>query len=371
MNDQAGSIVLEAPLYFVHIPKTAGGTLKAIIARAYGKRAMVDAGNYLLNPEQSKQRALARPRSNRITIGHVPLGFFRSSMDERARVITMMREPVERVLSHYFSHVHNRVSIDGKLIQSLGEALGGGLPQLSNLATRFLCDSPEGTIDAEALSQAKQNLRSFAFVGLQERFEESVILLHQVLGLSEVFPYGERRHANEDRPTALDLSGRERQAVIDQNALDLELYETATEVFEAAFRDVRPMVASNLESLRERSLAELREYEASVQKALDFLSRSLAPGETRLVADLIDASAAAGIPLRPFKRAFNQYRYGGRFVVGTVDGQGVFTAAQQKVGLVRLKALVNPLLRRLTDEEPTFEVIYPRQYGIPGPGGED
>ena len=68
-------------------------------------------------------------------------------------------------------------------LRSIGQALDLDLPQLTNLSTRFLCDEPSGELSADLVAQAKKNLRSFAFVGLQERFDEFMDGLQQALGL--------------------------------------------------------------------------------------------------------------------------------------------------------------------------------------------
>ena len=39
-------------------------------------------------------------------MGHVPYGLFRRHLPEDTRYMTFLREPVDRVLSHYYRHIH-------------------------------------------------------------------------------------------------------------------------------------------------------------------------------------------------------------------------------------------------------------------------
>jgi hypothetical protein len=100
-------------LAFVHIPKTAGATTKVMLANAYSRKALRDAGNFVTGKEQTEHRVAFRSggwdrwrqRGGRATVGHVPYGLYRRYLPADTRYMTFLREPVERVLSYYHRHL--------------------------------------------------------------------------------------------------------------------------------------------------------------------------------------------------------------------------------------------------------------------------
>jgi hypothetical protein len=234
-------------LAFVHIPKTAGGTVNSMFLSAYEPADVGKAGNYMKFAEETAEK-LRRPRVLRakVAIGHVPLGVFREALPEDTRYMTFLREPVDRVLSHYYRH------LDHKLVatSSLEEALEKGVPDICDLSTRFLSGTTSATdpLGSEHLETAKANLADFAFVGIQERFEESVAILKRMLELGPV--RYENQHVSGDRPTASTISAERRRLILERNAMDSELYEFGVKLFERAVEEAGPSLAAEAEEIR-------------------------------------------------------------------------------------------------------------------------
>jgi Sulfotransferase family len=245
---------------FVHIPKTAGGTVTSMFAAAYSKQGIGKTGNYARGPEKTERKIARRPggweewqrRGGRVSVGHTPYGLFREHLPADTRYMTFLREPVDRVLSHYYRHIQiqdpKRAASyvpepwtpeqGGKVrAASIEQALVDmRLPQINNLATRFLCGHryPMGELPASAVDDAKENLRGFAFIGIQERFEESLVLLQRMLGLTSL-PYEDRHVSVEGRRPGVDEITDEHRALIEEhNQLDAELYRFGLGLFEEA-----------------------------------------------------------------------------------------------------------------------------------------
>ena len=97
-----------------------------------------------------------------------------------------------------------------------------------NLQTRMLSGLPEpfGEVDDEMLERAKHNLRDgLVFFGLTERFDESLVLAKQRLGLRSIL-YRSNSRVNTSRPRGDEIpptaaSGRA------CNRYDTELYHYA------------------------------------------------------------------------------------------------------------------------------------------------
>ena len=95
-------------LVSIHIPKTAGTSLFKILGEVYGKRyvARVDFRHHLnmlfLNEKEFSQKEF--PDHLKVIHGHINPRSLRKHIDinENARIITWLRDPVERVVSDYY-----------------------------------------------------------------------------------------------------------------------------------------------------------------------------------------------------------------------------------------------------------------------------
>jgi hypothetical protein len=232
-------------LVFVHIPKTAGTTLRTVLgANEPGSRSR-GLGNVFKGGGGTSKGLLDRLRKDngpdlrRVALirGHFPLGI-RDYLpkDREVACFTFLREPADRLLSHYFA------------IREYGR--GYGLPPLpedaslddaiergyihDNLQTRMLCGLPDpfGEVDDEMLEQAKANLRDgLVFFGLTERFDESLVLAKRRLGFSRIL-YRSSSRVNATRPRGRDVPAGLRAAAERSNRYDIELYRYAQELFE-------------------------------------------------------------------------------------------------------------------------------------------
>ena len=295
-------------LAFVHIPKTAGGTVTKMLADAYGSK--FDAGNFFRGPEKTLNKIGHRPRGGwaswydrggRLAVGHVPYGVFRDHLPAETRYMTFLREPVDRVLSHYFRHFWPaRFHTE---IESLNEAMiERSQPELNNFATRFLCGDPDPLreLPPTAVDDAKANLSRFEFVGIQERFDESVALLQRLVGLD--FVPSADRHVNRLRPSVDDLPAEEKALIEEHNKLDLELYEFGVGLLADALSGADERFDADARRLRELSAAANEADEEEVQVACEFLDRELPPGTEKLGSVVEAAAEAAGLGRQQLKR---------------------------------------------------------------------
>jgi hypothetical protein len=319
---RAGTDGGEPPLMvFVEIPQTGGRRISSMFADAWPKGAVHKSGNYFRGREKTMVKVIRKPggweswhgEGGRLTVGNNPYRVFHEHLPAGCWYMTLLREPVDRVLFNYRQLAEREPATtdpaDGPVGEpartapsSLEAALADpGMLELSNLATRFLCDDPDSDdLGSGALDEAKVNLRDFAFVGIQERFEESVALLQLGLGLAAI-PYGEERsidvHAGSDE---------ERTLIEEHNRLDVELYAFACELFEERLAAAGPELTRHLEQLRAASAAAQGDDGTAVQEACEWLDRELPAGATKTRASVMAAARAAGIKSATMKRAIRQ-----------------------------------------------------------------
>jgi len=220
-------------LLFLHIPKTAGTTLTSVLLRQYPPESIFEI--YGLVPDQRieelKTCSPGRRRAVQCVIGHFYFGLD-ELFDEPCRYITMLRDPVERVISSYYhilrtpdNWLYRDVAGSGMTLERYVNCEGRTVHETRNMQTRMMAGTAwDCILDEASLKTAKENLDKCAAVGVVERFDESLVLFRRRLGWTGIRYLKMRvggRPKSEGVPPALLAEIRSR------NALDVELYQHA------------------------------------------------------------------------------------------------------------------------------------------------
>jgi hypothetical protein len=216
---------------FLHLPKAAGQTLNAILARQYDPRATV-----VITDPSSVARALGREeRPPALVRGHVPYGIHEAiGMD--ALYITMLREPVSRVVSVYRFVWRNPDHPLHTVVRSNGMTLRDFVTHdvdredVFNGQTRLIAGRSDADPDSTALVRAKEHLRDMAAVGIVEKFDESVMLFRE--RLDWMVPFYTKRNVAPQRSDTEKLSPDVRELIESMNRLDIDLYRDALCLFD-------------------------------------------------------------------------------------------------------------------------------------------
>ncbi|NJL90035.1 MAG: sulfotransferase family 2 domain-containing protein [Coleofasciculaceae cyanobacterium SM2_1_6] len=273
-------------IFFMHIPKTAGTTLRQIIQQQYGEEHIfsayigvgattlqehIDKLKLRLNSQSNQQsnqqlnqqlNQLDSPLNQRLTqsrnqsanqsinaplkpevkliLGHIGFGLH-EILGRELKYMTFLRHPVDRVISWYY---HQQRVKDAKYHQesqdlSLRELITTLQPiPTDNHQTRYLSGDwlqqqlgqtgvSYGECDRELFNQAKENLRQyFCIVGIQEDFDGSLALCKKVLQWQQIDYIPE--NIGKDKAK---LAQSEIDFVAKCNPWDLELYEYAKTLF--------------------------------------------------------------------------------------------------------------------------------------------
>jgi hypothetical protein len=150
--------------------------------------------------------------------------------------ITMLRRPVDRVISNYCfvartpEHRHYE-TVTGEGGMSLYEYVSSGVNKaLDNQMVKNISGSNTKNMksDREALRKAKRNMKKwFGVVGLVEHFDRSITLMKKKYKWKDV-SYCKKKVSN-DKPNRQDLADRTINEIKKKNQLDLELYRFAEE----------------------------------------------------------------------------------------------------------------------------------------------
>lgn len=238
-------------LIFLHIPKTAGTTLNRIIESQYSPFAIFTMDPYRIRAtaERFKRLPEARRRRLRVVRGHLFYGLHQF-LPQGATYITMLRDPVARVLSAYYFVLRRPLNPLHRKLKR--ERLGVEdclrlFPHRQNLQCRFIAgvEDPVAS-DERLLETAKENLtKSFSVVGICERFEESLLLMSKTFGWDVAFY--ENKKVSKSRPV---VEPNLVALIREHNRLDDELYEFGKKLFEQTLRKKEDAVREGLEILR-------------------------------------------------------------------------------------------------------------------------
>jgi hypothetical protein len=226
------------PVIFIHIPKAAGRTIRSIVTRQYAPGEILPIEGQLGEPHIPP---LEDTRRARMVIGLVHYGFHQQ-LPSPSTYLTLLREPVSRVLSLYRyiianqrHHLHEWVASKG-LIGFVSSDVD--THEVENGQTRQIAGITErSSLDPSSLARAKQHLEeSFTAVGLVERFDESIMLFKRRLGWR--LPFYVRK--NVTGTPATRATDEALEIIRSRNTLDIQLYEFGRDLFDREMRREGP-----------------------------------------------------------------------------------------------------------------------------------
>jgi hypothetical protein len=234
--------------FFLHLPKTGGTSLRKMLQRRLGRASMLEIYSW-----HAEQDLLGADRSvveaHRLVAGHFRVDAWLPFED--LPLITMLREPVDRVASHYrYGRSWDQARFhDESCAMSLREfALADLDRSLNNCQTHCLCTAtvaihadelraspPFGGLTSDDAEEAIGYLqRPNVLPGLSEAFAEAVALSCVWLDLEP--PSLEEANRSTDR-AGDSLGADARSAIAAKNALDVRVYDAARDSFWDKWRD--------------------------------------------------------------------------------------------------------------------------------------
>lgn len=238
---------------FLHIPKTGGMSLQTALKWVYGPENCYSIPTKALREPNRTQARFPPSRIHHfdLMMGHFFFGLHRQ-FDAQCRYFTLLRDPVQRVVSHYY---YNKAQNPGTRLASMSlrefVASDASIAQ-SNRQVRFLSGEDPTESPHAALEVAKEHLGACAAFGITERFDESLLLFRRQLGWGTP-PFYVHRKVNSERPAVDDLPTRVLEAVREQNRLDIELYTFARDRFEQIIEDKFSHLDALLRRFRRRN----------------------------------------------------------------------------------------------------------------------
>jgi hypothetical protein len=223
-------------LFFIHIPKTAGTSMRAILDMHFDATTICPINQWAdfayFAPERVKDYRLLR--------GHFPYSVSQY-FDRPPVMMTMLRHPVELIISYYRfiqrmpEHPLRANALQLPLVDFVAKNRYEVIEQTRYLSAGFDMAWQPAVNEREALALAKERLNTLPFVGIMEEFNRSLqVLFHlfawrplQIIPALNRAPTPTSRH--EFAPTEIS-------AIEELAAVDIELYEYGRLLFELNYQ---------------------------------------------------------------------------------------------------------------------------------------
>ena len=205
---------------FCHIIKCSGTTLSSLLRRSYGMNqlsVMPKPGETIYGREQLKRDIRIFPNMRSIT-GHGLRPYIDyGDMEERLEWFSWLREPTARLISGYQHSIEKggrNISFEDWLREPLHR----------NIQVYFLTGSEDDLDGAKEVI-----LNKMRFVGLVERFDESLVLFKHIMGLEDL-------NIDYPKPANAAIKGRHAADIYEDLEKYRDLIECNTSVDQALYR---------------------------------------------------------------------------------------------------------------------------------------
>ncbi|NES01420.1 MAG: sulfotransferase family protein [Okeania sp. SIO2F4] len=218
-------------LIFPHIPKTAGTTLRSVILSQYSQEKV-----HFLKVSQTPLEAaqkISESDNKRVHcyVGHMPYGLHKY-LAKPAIYITLIREPVDRIISMYYfireepaHRLHNEFL--SKDISLEDFVLSRNCPR--NEQVKKIAGSMVGSAK-ETMDLAYQNIcNHFLAVGTQENFDDFLQVLQKILGWKNK-SYTKQK-VTKNRKNKREVSQELIDIIKERNGMDIAFYNNLKNKF--------------------------------------------------------------------------------------------------------------------------------------------
>ncbi|KAF0817853.1 MULTISPECIES: sulfotransferase family 2 domain-containing protein [unclassified Cytobacillus] len=240
-------------LIFVHILKTGGTTLEKILQGQYNNIFLTNRTGKMYTQESIKQLFSENMKKNLNCVsGHFPFGIHQL-FPRPFTYMTILREPIDRVISLYFFILNNPRHSMHRIIKNMSFKDFIFNNRYKHLYVNHQTFWVSGGKEPD-LSKAKENLEQyFSIVGITELFNESIFIMKETLGWSNLVVDYKRYNVNNNRPSKKQIPKELIEKLVSDNRLDLELYDYAKKLLQKKIENLEPHQKKELQVFKTKN----------------------------------------------------------------------------------------------------------------------
>lgn len=208
---------------FLHMTKTAGGSIKSAIAENYPRKCLF--GNSINSFDEISDDV-------DLIFGHLIFGAHKS-FPGFENYITFVRHPLTRTISHYYQlkNVDNsKIGVKIKKHDSINDFFSRDEHwEFQNFMCKIISGYGNKKVDDNDLyEKAIGNIDTFfSFVGIQEYMDLSLLRLSHIFGKK----ISVNKNVNIGSYNIFDINRKTLNKILEQNQLDLKLYKNISSKF--------------------------------------------------------------------------------------------------------------------------------------------
>ena len=261
MKNLSNNLEEESVVIFVHIPKTAGTTLKHIIQFQFQPNNVFEFYRRKTKSQIEKYNNFSEAQKKQIKLvcGHSGFGLH-EFLQRPCTYITFLRDPLDRVVSIYYYFKRRGWYKDVTLkdfVQTYKGVHNGMTNYLSGetLKVQLADPSSREKVNSQCSDEikfelAKKHLKqNFKAIGLTERFDESLILFKKKLGWE--IPFYKKSNVSTNRTSIRDVPKETLRLIEKFNEFDIQLYEFAKDFFEELINQQGTSFEKEVEEFKE------------------------------------------------------------------------------------------------------------------------
>lgn len=210
-------------LVSIHIPKTAGSSFFHLLKSVYGKQAVCRINTMGHSQDEISKLLLGSDNNEfaKLIHGHIRISELEDVIRrDRPKIITWMRDPVDRVISNYYFAM--RRIREGKAPSRKEHTINYSLIEYAAI---------EENRNRAAYLLENTQLDQLFFIGLQEQYEDDIRLLGNMLGWPENIEIPHLKRAgdfmaeNDCKTQLKDITNEMRNEIARLNSIDVDLYQ--------------------------------------------------------------------------------------------------------------------------------------------------
>lgn len=239
---------------FTHAGRTGGDTFNHLLNTVYNRSRVLHFETY-----HSAWRTLRDLPDDYLNVlqcihGHgAPYGIGDSLLRDTT-YLTICRDPVNRVISQYYIYYHDAARGKHKQIHENSMSLDDYARLSANEMSCYCVGCPSYQNEKPEIGHLPKIIEimesQFSFVGVTERYNESIFLAHKLLGWDEWY-FWEKRLENKKRPPLEQISEETRALIESHNVVDRALYNYACDRLERSFGKLSTAEHAQFEEYKE------------------------------------------------------------------------------------------------------------------------